>query len=155
MSDWVLSSSLPQTKGIEANSPINSDWALTEPKEESFFDKLPRNIIAGAENLGHKALSYPHNFAKNTEDLARIYNAFSHNANAMENYILNAHLADKIPLPQEHNFAQEMGQKGEGTFADRAIQKGIEYSPEILTGVNALRNVIPHLTKRGATKKLK
>ncbi len=66
----------------------------------------------------------------------------------------NFSLANKIPHQQDYNFAQMLGQKGEPTWADTAIQKGAEYAPELLMGANALRNVIPHLTRRGASRQL-
>ncbi len=185
MSDWVLSSSLPQAKKI--NPQAESDWVLSPSKEESFGDKLPRNIAIGLANAGHSSLNFPHNLAKSFEGKGNILGAMTLGGYPVENYLggklndfghyltntanefnqqhdipesmknpnWNKSLADRIPHQQDYNFAEMLGQNGEPTFADTAIQKGVEYAPELAFGVNALRHVIPHLTKFGATKTLK
>ena len=48
-----------------------------------------------------------------------------------------------------------LGQKGAPTFGDKLIQKGVQYAPELLLGGNALRQVMPHLTRHGASRTLR
>ena len=48
-----------------------------------------------------------------------------------------------------------LGQEGDPTWVDKAIQKGAKYSSLALLGSNVLRNVVPHLTRRGASRSLR
>jgi len=128
-------------------------------QEESFRQKLPRNIVAGLANLGHTALNAPHDLAKNIEQQGQQFGELIDKAFPLEKYGVktpqyNFSAADQIPYQEKKNFSQMLGQKGEPTWADYLVQKGVEHSPDILLAGNALRNIIPHLTKYGATRTL-
>lgn len=133
-------------------------FAKEEP-EESFFDKLPRNVGIGLANLGHTALNSPHDLTQGLEKQFQQFGNTLNKVSPLEKFGMNQpsskfSLSEHIPYQQDYNFAQMLGQKGEPTWADSIVQKGTEYAPEFLMSANALRNVVPHLTKRGATKKL-
>jgi hypothetical protein len=143
----------------EIKRPGRNLFANSEAEDESFLQKLPRNIVAGLAQGGHEFLNAPHTLAKNIEQRGiefgkEINNNLPLNQYANQVRPSNFSLADLIPYQEEHNYAQLLGQKGKGTFSDNAIQNIAEYAPELLMGANALK-VLPHLTKRGATKTLK
>lgn len=135
----------PAPKRAARNLFENSD----PDSNEGFFQKLPRNVGTGLANMGHTLLNTPHDIAKGVEYLEDKLSPKSWNIDKNRDKLSNY-----IPFQEEKNFAKMLGQKGKPTFADTLVQKGTEFAPEILTGANALRNVIPHLTKRGAVKTL-
>lgn len=154
MSDWVLSDENPTN--INNGTPAQSDWQLddSEPQEEGFWSKMPRNIAIGLTHAGRNLHNLPHDLVQGFENAtAGIGKAF-----------------DRLPVPKlsqgnpissylpydTNNYADVFGQKGAPTPADQLIQKGTEYAPDVLSGLNALRSMklLPHLTKYGATKKL-
>lgn len=57
----------------------------------------------------------------------------------------NQSFAEHIPHQQEQNYEQLLGQQGEGTLADKLIQKGIEYAPEIASGKALLKGAMGRL----------
>lgn len=131
-----------------------------ESQNEGFFEKLPRNVVAGLANAGHTLLNTPHDLAKGFEDQGNQFRKMVDTALPLEKYGIknknyDTHYAENIPQQEDYNFAEMLGQKGEPTFGDTLIQKASEYAPEMILAANALRGTIPHLTKRGALKKLK
>jgi len=147
------------------NQPLNIRPARNlfenyeQEPEQSFLQKLPRNIGAGLANIGHTFLNMPHDLAKNIEQQGQQFGGSIDKAFPLEKYGVNTpqynfSMADQIPYQEEKNFSQMLGQKGEPTWADYLIQKGVEYTPEMILAGNALRNVVPHLTKHGATRTL-
>jgi hypothetical protein len=158
MSDWVLTSSIANKANNKEQSKPKSDWVLTEPKqeEESFLQKLPRNVGIGLANLGHSTLNAPHDITQAFEGETRGFggaNAFLQIPPNIENSINRKQapeISQYIPQQQEYDFAKMLGQEGEPTFADTLVQKGVEYSPEIL----GIKNFLPYMTKRGAVKTL-
>lgn len=164
MSDWELVDN-NSTKSSQMAPSISSDWELIPQASnqmqarESFLSKLPRNIATGLANRGHFLLNMPHDTAQNLQQQGQQFGQMVNNALPTEKYgfqrpQFNLNIADQIPYQQEQNFAQMLGQKGEPTFADTVVQKGVQYAPELLMGVNALKDVMPHLTKRGAVRTL-
>ncbi len=162
MSDWVLTSSIPDSSNKQGKTKPQSDWVLSDTKkEEGFVEKLPRNTAIGLANLGHSILNAPHDIIEALEGATRdfpgpnelfpIPNEIQKNIKTQE----APNLSQFIPKQQEYDFAKMLGQESEPTWADTLVQKGVEYAPEALLATNALRNVIPHLTKRGASKKLR
>ncbi len=133
-------------------------------EDESFINKLPRNLQIGLFQGRQGAVNLPHDVAQNLEQQGQQFGESINQALPLEKYIGS----NKLPfspneprknfseyLPYEQNdYAKLLGQKGEGTFMDKAIQKGVEYAPELITGINSIRKFLPHLTKRGATKTL-
>lgn len=159
MSEWSYAEDVPKEKKITSNT--GSGWSYAEPeKPESFMQKLPRNMGAGLANLGHTLLNTPYGLAQNFKQLGQEWNQGLDQAGLSQFKMPNNNLnvADRIPHQQEYNFAEMLGQKGEPTWSDWGIQKGVEYSPELALGAglakNAFKGVIPHLTQKGAAKTL-
>lgn len=158
MSDWVLTSSIANKANNKVQPKPKSDWVLTEPKqeEESFLQKLPRNVGIGLANLGHSTLNAPHDITQAFEGATRRFggdNAFLQIPPNIQNSINRQQMPEisqYIPQQQEYDFAKMLGQEGEPTFADTLVQKGVEYAPEIL----GIKNILPYMTKRGAVKTL-
>lgn len=103
------------------------------PPPEGFFHKLPRNIVAGLANLGHTTINLPHDLAQGLESSTQgigntINQALPFPAGLKQQQF---NLSEHMPHQQEYDFAQMLGQKGEGTMLDNLIQKGVEYAPEI------------------------
>jgi len=166
MSDWELvvdSSNKKQPESL-------SDWEImpstnpSSPELEGFWQKLPRNLQIGLFNQRQNLVNLPHDIAKGFEQEGKEFRKTINESLPLEKYIGNNKLPFSNFLPQQNiseylpyeqtNYEKEFGQNGEGTFSDKVIQKGLEYAPELLLGGNALRNILPHLTKRGATKNL-
>lgn len=122
-------------------------------EEEGFFQKLPRNIAIGLVHAGRGLHNLPHDLASSVDYLGSELGRSSGIKEFQNGQ--SSHLADYLPY-DEHNYADLFGQKGEGTPVDNLIQKGIEYAPDIIGGVNALRSlkVLPHLTRKGASKNI-
>tara|TARA_R110000868_G_scaffold176792_1_gene414756 strand:+ start:3848 stop:4762 length:915 start_codon:yes stop_codon:yes gene_type:complete len=151
MSDWEVVGGEEQ----HANTPMQSEWGTVpyESQEESFLHKLPRNILIGLTHAGRGLHNLPHDIASGVDYVGSgIGRAFG--AKEFQNG-QSSHLADYLPY-DEQSYADVFGQKGQGTQADKFIQKGIEFAPDIIGGVNALRGLklLPHLTRRGASKSL-
>ncbi len=128
--------------------------------DERFLDKLPRNIVAGLAQGGHELLNTPHNLVNNLEQQGQQFGQSINKALPLEKYGVklpqtNISVANSIPYQEEHNFAQMLGQKGEPTWADTAIQKGAQYAPETLLGIKAIKDVLPHLTQKSASRSLR
>ncbi len=64
-------------------------------------------------------------------------------------------LASYLPY-DEQSYADTWGQKGQGSTLDNVIQKGVEYAPDVIGGLNALRSlkILPYLTRKGASKNI-
>lgn len=130
---------------------------LEEPgQEESFLQKLPRNVGAGLANLGHSAINTPHDAIQNLGSgyigAAQMLHLLPKSVPKNINYPDNI-----IPHLPEKDYAQMLGQKGEPTWADWGIQKGIEHIPQLAFGGSLVKNglkAVPHLTRRGASKTL-
>ncbi len=123
------------------------------PQPEGFFHKLPRNILAGLANLGHSTINFPHDVVQGAENIGEGLGnlikkkfPFSQGTQDLLDKAPKSHkLSDYIPYQKEHDFAQMLGQEGEGTLMDKLIQKGIEYAPEITGGTALLRGGIRRL----------
>ena len=126
--------------------------------------ELAKNIEQQGQHFGEMTKDYfpieqyvskqINNSGNSLHDEVEQFNKKNNVPDSLKNTSWNSPISSRIPHQEEHHFAQELGQKGEGTFWDNAIQGGAHYTPEILLGLNALKSVLPHLTKRGATKKL-
>ena len=157
MSDWRVATEPAQSQ----KEPKMSDWKVAPYKDnqESFLSKLTRNITAGLAQGGHELLNTPYGVGKFIEQQSKQFGDLANKALPLEKYGVNQKqsdfsAADYIPHQQDYDFAQMLGQRGMPTFGDKAIQGISQYAPELLMGGNALRKFLPHLTKRGATKKL-
>lgn len=88
---------------------------LTEPLEEdqSFIEKLPKNVLTGLAQMGHGLINAPHN----------ITNAIS------------PELASHIPKQKDHDFASMVGLPKETTMADKLIRGAAQYAPAMMMPV--------------------
>jgi hypothetical protein len=126
------------------------------PKEPGFLSKLPRNILAGLASGGHTTINTPYNLMQMLENHVGTIKPKPDISlpkelrDALESDQPKNHqpikLSEYIPHQQEYNFAQMLGQKGEGTMMDKLIQKGVEYAPEILSGKALVRGGFRRLT---------
>lgn len=82
-------------------------------KEQSFSEKLPRNILAGLAQMGHGVINAPHNITK----------------------AISPDIAEHIPKQQEHNYPQLLGLPEEATMADKLIRGAAQYSPAMVMPV--------------------
>lgn len=151
MSDWEVVADLPQQK----SKPVQSDWEVVpyKSKEESFLKKLPRNIAIGLTHAGRNLHNLPHDIAHGIDVGGSAIGRF---LGAPELQKQNSNIASYLPNDVQ-NYADVFGQKGEGTPVDNLIQKGFEYGPDIIAGAGALRDIglLPHLTRRGASRSLR
>src|SRR5215475_906973 len=163
MSDWVLTSDYEKNKRNKTFPSKPSEWSLTKnPEEESFLSKFPRNAKIGLSNLNQTLLNSPYEISRNLENQAQQFGEGLNNIlpaeyqallNQMPKHQQN-NISDYIPHVPEQNFSQLYGQKGEPTFSDKLVQKGFEFAPELVLGGYGLNKILPHLTRRGASKKL-
>ena len=147
-----------------SRNPIDSYDEIEEPpyNSESFLSKLPRNILIGLAKGGHSILNLPHDVAQGVENSGgylkhKIINLSPSSKAFYEHYNKMPHpgefkLSEHIPYQKDYNFAQMLGQKGEGTLSDKILQKGIEYAPEILSVYSLFRHL--PITKYPAVKLL-
>ncbi len=121
--------------------------------DEGFLSKLPRNVAIGLAHAGRNLHNLPHDIAQGV-DVAG--SAIGRALGAPELQKQNSNIASYLPN-DEKSYAAAFGQKGKGTPIDNLLQKGIEYAPDIIGGANALRGIglLPHLTRRGASKNLR
>ena len=141
MSDWEL---------VENNAPTQSDWEIAEQPEEkveneSFLDKLPRNIGIGLSKLGHSTLNIPYDVAKNIEQQGIGFGQVMNKTLPMEKYVGQNRLPDNKSYMQQlaeqfnqsHNvpeqyknedwaksFAERIPHQKEYDFAEMLGQKG-------------------------------
>lgn len=124
------------------------------PEQEGALSKLPRNILIGLSNLGHSTLNSPHDITEGAENLSSSFDKFlanhlpiseEHRRKLEEHINSRPKLSEIIPTQQEHNYAELLGQPGEGTLMDKIIQKGVEYAPEIVSGKAILKGGLSRL----------
>lgn len=143
MSDWEL---VVNNEEQEKSPQSNPDWSTVpyQSKEEGFLHKLPRNVMIGLTHAGRGLHNLPHDLSKLAEWPAeKLAGPLSHP------------LSSYLPYDQ-NDYSDVWGQKGQGTPSDNLIQKGVEFAPDIIGGLNALRGlgILPHLTRKGASKNL-
>lgn len=136
-----------------ARQPRNL-FVNNEPQEEeSAWKRIPRDVLVGLTHAGRNLHNLPHDIASGIDYVGSgIGRAFG--AKEFQNG-QSSHLADYLPY-DETNYADVLGQKGPGTTVDNIIQKGTEFAPDVIGGINALRGLklLPHMTRRGASKSL-
>jgi hypothetical protein len=155
--EWRLTSEIPKktNETLMANNKPSTEWRLTTPapEQEAFYKQPIRDVGIGLAHAGRNLHNLPHDLAHGVDvagsAIGRLFGAPELKNN-------NSNLASYFPN-DEQNYSDVFGQKGEPTFAHKAVQKGIEFAPDIIGGINALRSVglLPHLTRRGASKKLR
>lgn len=152
MSDWeVAREETPQ----QQSAPIQSDWGAVpyDDNQESAWKRIPSDVLIGLTHAGRNLHNLPHDIASGVDYLGSgIGRAFG--AKEFQNG-QSSHLADYLPYDQT-NYADVFGQKGQGSTLDNVLQKGVEYAPDVIGGVNMLRSLkmLPHLTRKGASKSL-
>lgn len=121
------------------NKKDSQDDEFLQKPEESFLQKLPRNIAAGLAGLGHKTLNAPHDIAQSLQEKGKEFGGKLNLPGKQYGKSKDIDIASMIPKQEEHDFAQILGQEGSGTLSDQIIQKGIEYAPEIAGGAGIAR----------------
>lgn len=149
MSDWEV-----VTDNEQQQASKKSEWSNLpyQPKEEGFLNKLPRNVLIGLTHAGRELHNLPHDIVHLGDVVgSKIGRMFG----APELQDRDSDLASYLPYDTQ-SYADVWGQEGQGTPADNLIQKGIEFAPDIIGGMNALRGLglLPYLTRRGASKSL-
>ena len=167
MDDWEVVKNTPSNS---APKKFNmNEWEVGSPQtisSEGFLQKLPRNLEIGLFNQRQNAVNLPHDLVSSLEQQGNALGQIGNKYFPIEKYAGNNRLpfsGNNKPykniseyLPNEqYDFAKMFGQQGAPTFSDTLIQKGVEHAPEIIGGMNALRNVLPYLTRRGASKNLR
>ncbi len=123
---------------------------------EGFLSKLPRNILIGLTHLGRNIHNAPHDVVAGlehgTEKLGQAFNQIP-GSNLMPKH---KPLSESLPY-DPNSYAETFGQKGEGTFMDKLLQKGIEHAPELIGARGLLRAGLSKypITKTAAARKLK
>lgn len=143
MSDWEVVTEQPQAK----SAPIESDWSEVpyQNNQESAWKRIPRDVLIGLTHAGRNLHNLPHDLASLGEwPIEKIRGkSFEH---PLSSYLPN----------DTRSYADVWGQKGQVSTLDNALQKGIEFAPDIIGGVNMLRSLklLPHLTRKGASKNI-
>jgi len=143
MSDWEVVGGEEQ----HASAPTQSDWGAVpfEDEQESAWKRIPRDVLIGLTHAGRNLHNLPHDLSSLAEwPIEKLRGKpFEH---PLSSYLPN----------DTQNYADVWGQKGAGSTLDNVLQKGVELAPDIIGGANALRSLklLPHLTRRGASKSL-
>lgn len=151
MSDWEVVTEQPQAK----SAPMQSDWDVQpyEDNQESAWKRIPRDVLIGLTHAGRNLHNLPHDLAAGVDyvgsGIGRMLGAKEFQNGK------TSHLADYLPYDTQ-DYADVWGQKGPGTTLDSVLQKGVEYAPDVIGGLNALRGLklLPHLTRKGASKNI-
>ncbi len=150
MSDWEVVTEQPQEK----KPPMASDWGEVpfEDNQESAWKRIPRDVLIGLTHAGRNLHNLPHDLVHLGDVVgSKIGRAFG--ATELQNK--DSDLASYLPY-DEQSYADTWGQKGQGSTLDNVIQKGVEYAPDVIGGLNALRSlkILPYLTRKGASKNI-
>lgn len=140
------------------------------PKQEGLGATVPRDIMIGLSNLGHKTLNTPYEIAKGVEHFGKQFNGllpiekyvgknrlpnnksylqqiaeqFNKENNIPESAMnpnWNGAVSERIPHQKEHDFASLLGQEGTPSTGSQLIQKGIEHAPEIASLASLMRHL--------------
>lgn len=147
MSDWEVVTESPEPKAQPKSAPAQSEWSEVpfQDNQESAWKRIPRDVLIGLTHAGRNLHNLPHDLAALGEwPIEKLRGKpFEHP------------LSSFLPNDTE-NYAETFGQKGAGTTLDNMLQKGVEYAPDVIGGVNALRGLklLPHLTRKGAAKNI-
>ena len=136
------------------------------PQEPGFWSKLPRNILIGLTHAGRNLHNLPHDLVQSAENVGDSFGKgidsslhlpkeIQEKINSMpkhERFKLSEHLPYDVS-----EYGDVFGQEGQGTLLDRLIQKGFEHSPEIFSGIGALRSGLRKfpISQKGAARQLK
>jgi hypothetical protein len=114
------------------------------PEPESFWSKLPKDITTGLAHAGRNAHNLPHELLQAAESsLQGIGNLFAGLPGSEETMRKRlpfsiSKLAPYDPL----NYAETFGLKNPPTAADLAIQKGLEYAPDVYGGAQLFGSLL-------------
>jgi hypothetical protein len=128
---WEPNEWQAQNKQPEAEDDIYAEEAV--PDKELYFH-APRSVLAGTMALGRRIANTPHHIAKGLEGLGQgIGESFNRQFPNQPNPApMKQSYADMVPhLDEKRNYAQMLGQHGQGTLADRLVQGLIEHGPEL------------------------
>jgi hypothetical protein len=154
MSDWQLADT-NTTNGEKSNNIPKSDWTLSDSEpQEGFLKNISRDALIGLTHAGRNLHNLPHDL---TQGLENATSGFGNLFGQLPGPKISQGRPISSYLPYDpNNYGNIFGQNGPPTGMHNLIQKGFEYAPEALTAANMIRRAgfLPHLTKRGATKKL-
>lgn len=141
MSSWKVVDQ-PQSKSkwklvSESPSDIPQEEMLQPQENESFLQKLGRNLAAGGLEAGRNMANFPYHVQNASRRVGLDVNLFSPG-------FLNIGGEEVPHIDPNFNYAQALGQKGPGTFMDNLIQGGVSMIPDIAIGGKG----IPGLLKR-------
>jgi hypothetical protein len=148
------------------NEEDEGEYLDSLPDQKGFWSKLPRNILIGLTHAGRNLHNLPHDLVKSAENSVV---SFGNQLN--KSLPLPKDFQEKLDSRPKHrqfklsehlpndteSYADVFGQQGDGTLTDNVIQKGFEYSPEILGGAAALRAGLRKfpVTQRGSSRQLR
>lgn len=121
---------------------------------ESFAGKLLPNIGVGLTHAGRNLHNLPHEIVSSLENSTQgIGSAFDMLPGMPKK---RQNISNYIPKDTA-DYQNVFRNPGENTPTDYVIQKSLEYGPDVLMGLNALRGMklLPHLSRRGGSKKLR
>lgn len=129
------------------------DW-FQEPYSQTFkgLTDIGRDVLIGATHAGRDFHNLPHNIA-GLIDLVGSKMGRALGAPSLQTQ--DSNIASYLPYDPK-DYSETWGQKGEAAPVDYAIQKGVQYAPDVYGVFNALRGlgILPYLTKKGASKSL-
>lgn len=155
-SEWEV---VQPTKAEVKNRYNPSDWEVVHPiseeeEQRGFWGKLARDIPIAMAHGGRNFHNLPHDIAQGIEESTQPFGELFKSLPGRE-YYANPHAPISQYLPNDTmDYSATFGQNAPAEFPHNYIQKVIEYAPDLLLARNALKNFIPYLTKRGATKTL-
>jgi len=158
--DYSLLKPLPEEKSSFESQlrPLDEEMSFAEePQEESFLKRLPIDIVSGAAHAGRNLANLPHDLAELIEGGAQKFGSLFSSLPGSES-TMRPHRSISSLLPNDTtNYAKTFGLKGEPTLADKLVQQGIEYAPDIYGGASlfsSLINKIPAALKGAKHLKL-
>lgn len=116
------------------------------PEGESFWKKLPRNILIGLTHAGRNLHNLPHDISKLAEWPAeKIAGPLKHP------------LSSYLPYDETDYSDVFGGNPDANTLMDSLIQGGIEHAPELISAGGAAKSLLRRfpITRRGAARQLK
>jgi len=110
MSDEEITHQL--RKQFPPESHVSSENKETT-HEQSFIEKLPKNILAGLAQMGHGVINAPHNITK----------------------AISPKFAEHIPKQHDYDYPKMLGLPEESSIADKLIRGAVQYAPAMMLPV--------------------
>lgn len=141
---------------VQEDSDPYSQYKATQRREmpieaeQSFGQRLPRNIAAGLAQSGHNLLNAPSNLAKLLEArLQQLGGPFKGRlSESLMQVARPSSLADIIPRQPDYEYSKMVGLTGKPRASDWLVQKGAELLPEALGGASLLKTAVTAIPLR-------